>query len=99
MLKPDPDERQLAEALAALVQQIDLADYRDAVGHPLSANLAYIHAQSIVDGYGVSHADICRALDRWSDDLGSAARSLRNLGRVRGEDGQRPSSGQAQPFA
>jgi len=83
-------QRELAESLAALVQQIDIGDYRDAFGHDLGDNVAFLHAQAIVDHYGVSHADICRALDRWGHDLHLAARSLHGLGQARGEDGQRP---------
>lgn len=74
-------EGELAEALAALVQQVDVADYRDSLGHPLKNNVAFLHAQGIVDAFGVSHAQICQALDRWGDELASAARQLQQLDR------------------
>jgi DNA-binding GntR family transcriptional regulator len=70
-------ERRLAEALRDLVRQIDLADYRDSLGHPAKSNLAVIKAQALCDEFCVSHEDICAALDRRDgDDLAAAARWL-----------------------
>ena len=69
-------ERRLAEALGALVQQIDIGDYRDRLGHDLKNNVALHHAQAIVDEFGVTHADICAVLDSCGDDIGLAARQL-----------------------
>jgi hypothetical protein len=73
---PQAHERRLAEALGALVQQIDISDYRDAQGHPLKTNLAFQHAQALVDEFGVTHEDICRVLEACGDDYGTAARQL-----------------------
>jgi hypothetical protein len=70
-------ERRLAQALGELIRQIDLSDYRDSLGHPAKANLAFIKAQALCDEFAVTHEDICAALDR-SDaaDLAAAARWL-----------------------
>ena len=70
-------EKRLATALAALVQQIDISDYRDSKGHPAKHNLAFLKAQAIADEFKVSHADICAALDTCGEDLAFAARTLR----------------------
>jgi hypothetical protein len=72
---PTPTEREFAEALAMLVQQADVGDYRDKRGQDLRANVAYLQAQGLVDRYGFTHAEICEALDR-GDDGPAAARHL-----------------------
>lgn len=69
-------ERRLAELLAALVNQIDINDYRDSKGHAAKNNLAFLQAQGIVDHYGFSHDDICTALDECGEDLAAAAAKL-----------------------
>jgi hypothetical protein len=69
-------EARLAKALADLVRQIDIADYRDAKGHPAKNNLAFLHAQAIADEFCVTHADICAALDRYGDDVPALARHI-----------------------
>ncbi|HVI33741.1 hypothetical protein [Phenylobacterium sp.] len=80
-------ERRLAEALGALVQQGDISDYRDSLGHPLTNNLAFRHAQSIVEKFGVTHEDICEVLDTCGDDGAEASRRLvRRTGEVRPAD-------------
>lgn len=68
--------REVAEALAVLVQQIDVNDYRDSKGHPAKNNLAFIKAQEIVDRLGCSHEEICSALERYGDDMAGAAKHL-----------------------
>ena len=77
-LKPGtPDgDRRLAQLLAALVNQIDISDYRDSKGHAAKNNLAFLQAQAIVDHYGVTHEEICAALDGCGDDLAIAAQRL-----------------------
>jgi len=45
---PDP----VLEALRRLVEQIERADFRDRLGHPLKMNLAYIEARELARGYG-----------------------------------------------
>jgi hypothetical protein len=87
-MKPEHDpmghERKLAEALGALVQQIDIGDYRDRLGHGLKMNVAFHHAQAIVDEFGVTHEDICAVLDTCGADMGLAARRLsERMGRAR----------------
>lgn len=67
---------ELATALAALVRQIDISDYRDSKGHPAKTNLAFIHAQALVDRHGVTHAQICEALDWCAGDPARAASAL-----------------------
>ena len=69
-------ETRLAQALGALVQQIDIGDYRDRLGHDLKQNIAFHHAQAIVDEFGVTHEDICAVLDTCGGDMGVAAREL-----------------------
>jgi hypothetical protein len=73
---PQTNESELAEALAALVQQIDISDYRDKRGNAASNNVAFIHAQQLVDRYGCTHDQICDALERYGDDMAGAARQL-----------------------
>jgi hypothetical protein len=81
---PPQDVNEMREALAALVQQIDVGDYRDSKGHPARNNVAFLHAQGMADRFGVTHTQICEALDRWGDHIASAAR---HLGSLRGESG------------
>ncbi|WP_374468389.1 hypothetical protein [Phenylobacterium sp.] len=73
-------ERRLAAALADLVRQIDVDDYRDGLGHPLRNNLAFLRAQAICDDYGVGHDDIRRALGACEGDMARAARDLAACG-------------------
>lgn len=47
---PDP----AMEALRALVDQIERADFRDELGHPLTTNVAFIEAKQLVEGYSVA---------------------------------------------
>lgn len=83
-------EQRLAEALGALVQQIDISEYRDRLGHDLKHNTAFIHAQAIVDEFGVTHEDICRVLDTCGGDMGQAARTLSGLKRGEAQPSDRP---------
>lgn len=76
-------EQRLAEALGALVQQIDISDYRDSKGHPAKNNLAFHHAQALVDEFGVSHEDICHVLESCGDDMAKASKDLTS--KMRGE--------------
>lgn len=69
-------ETSLAEALAALVQQIGISDYRDKRGNAATNNIAFIHAQTLVDTFGCTHEQICDALDRYGDDMAGAAKQL-----------------------
>jgi len=78
-------EQRLAQALGALAQQIDIGDYRDSLGHALKNNLAFHHAQAIVDEFGVTHEDICAVLDTCGQDMGRAARELRGRMGTAGE--------------
>lgn len=87
---PEGHEQKLAEALGALVQQIDISEYRDQLGHPLKNNVAFHHAQAIVDEFGVTHEDICRVLDTCGGDMGQAARSLRGTGRQEAQPSDGP---------
>src|SRR5258708_4694956 len=71
-------EQRLAAALRDLVHQIDISDYRDAIGHPLGNNIAYLKAQAVVDQFGVTHEQLCQTLDDCdlSGDLADAARKI-----------------------
>jgi len=69
-------ERRLAEALGALVRQVDVSGYRDAGGRTARDNAAFRHAQALVDEFGVTHADICEVLGTCGDDPDEAARRL-----------------------
>ena len=69
-------ERRLAEALGALVQQADVSDYRDGLGHPLANNVAFRHAQAFVEEFGVTHEDICAVLDTCGGDETAASDQL-----------------------
>jgi hypothetical protein len=59
----DKDREALETALANLVHQVDLGDYRDKLGHGLQNNLAFIQAQALVDRYGLTHEKLCWAMD------------------------------------
>jgi hypothetical protein len=76
MIDNEDRETELATSLAALVQQIDVNDYRDKKGHGLRNNLAFMKAQELVDRYGFSHEAICGALSRYGDDIAGAAKHL-----------------------
>lgn len=39
-------------ALRQLVEQIERADFRDRLGHPLKMNVAFLEARDLVRGYG-----------------------------------------------
>lgn len=56
-------EQQLAAALRELLQQIDVADYRDSQGRALHDRSAFRQAQEIVDRFGLTHEQLCRTLD------------------------------------
>ena len=75
---PATDTRQseLETALANLVNQVDIADYRDSKGHGLKNNLSFIQAQALVDAYGLTHERICWALEACGGDAKAAARKL-----------------------
>lgn len=75
--RQDP-ERRVAASLAALIQQIDINDYRDGRGHDLKMNIAFQKAQALVDEFGFTHQDICTALDTCGDDMAVAAGQLLN---------------------
>jgi hypothetical protein len=62
-------EAKLAQALRDLVQQIDINDYRDSLGHPAKNNLAFLRAQAIADEFCVTHQDICAALSEHGYDV------------------------------
>jgi hypothetical protein len=73
-MENDPDdhldhEQKLAAALRNLVQQIDINDYRDSMGHDAKNNLAFVQAQQIADEFCVTHAEICAALGEHGYDV------------------------------
>lgn len=72
-------EQKLASALGALVQQIDIGEYRDKLGHNLRSNTAFLHAQAITDEFGVSHEDICKVLKDCGTDYAQGAHALREV--------------------
>lgn len=71
---------ELTGALSTLARQSDISDYLNAKGSPLPGNLAFAKAQDMVDRFGISHADICQALDNWGGDLTAAANGLASGG-------------------
>ncbi|MDB5468316.1 MAG: hypothetical protein JWQ46_3078 [Phenylobacterium sp.] len=74
-------EQRLAAGLRELVHQVDISDYRDALGHPMRNNLAFLKAQAVVDAFGISHEQLCKTLDDCdlSGDLTDAARKIFEL--------------------
>ena len=66
----------LATALADLVKQVDLADYRDSLGHPMTNNLAYQKAQAMVERYGLTHDRLCWALMKHGENVEHIALAL-----------------------
>jgi hypothetical protein len=72
----DNDREALETALANLVHQVDIGVYRDAKGHDLHNNLAFLQAQELVDRYGLTHEKICWALDACEGDPRRAAQTL-----------------------
>ncbi|OHB26256.1 MAG: hypothetical protein A2790_20025 [Phenylobacterium sp. RIFCSPHIGHO2_01_FULL_69_31] len=76
MAANDNTREALETALANLVHQVDIGDYRDAKGHDLHNNLAFLQAQELVDRYGLTHEKICWALDECNGDLRQAAEKL-----------------------
>ena len=66
----------LATALADLVRQVDLAEYRDGMGHDMKQNLAYQKAQAMVERYGLTHDRLCWALMKHGDDVSHLAVAL-----------------------
>jgi hypothetical protein len=74
-------EQQLAAALRDLLQQVDVADYRDGQGRAVHDSPAFQKAQALVDRFGVTHQRLCETLDTCdlSGDLGDAARQLAPL--------------------
>ncbi|HEY8614986.1 hypothetical protein [Phenylobacterium sp.] len=69
-------EDRLAAALADLVHQIELSDYRDEHGHALRMNVAYREAQRLVEEFGVSHERLCEALDTCGGDVAALVRHV-----------------------
>ena len=59
----DNARQELEAALANLVHQVDIGDYRDAHGQGLRSNLAFMEAQALVDRYGLTHEKLCWAMD------------------------------------
>jgi hypothetical protein len=78
-------KQRLAAALRDLVHQLDIGEYRDARGHDLKNNLAFLKAQAIVDEFGVSHETLCRTLDDCDvgGDLLDAARRIFEVRRAK----------------
>lgn len=74
-------EQQLAAALRDLLQQIDIADYRDRQGRPARQSPAYRAAQALVERFGLTHDQLVATLNQadLSGDLTDAARRLREL--------------------
>jgi hypothetical protein len=44
-----PEDQDALEALAALVAQIELSEFRDELGHRLKMNQAYLDAKALVE--------------------------------------------------
>lgn len=78
-----PHEQRLLQALTDLTHQIDINDYRDSLGHDAKRNAAYLRAQAVVRDFGVTHEDICEALDLCDDDLTPAVKHLSERGASR----------------
>lgn len=81
-------EQRLAAALRDLVQQVDIGDYRDSLGHDLHNNIAFLKAQAVVDEFGISHEQLCKTLDDCdlSGDLADAARKIFALRQAKPSD-------------
>jgi hypothetical protein len=64
-----------------LVHQVDIREYRDALGHPLQNDMAFLKAQAIVHDFDVSHEQLCKMLDECDleGDLRDAARKIFEL--------------------
>ena len=67
-------EQKLAAALRHLVQQIDINDYKDSLGHPAKNNLAFVRAQAIADEFCITHQDLCAAMDEHGYDVDKLTR-------------------------
>lgn len=63
MSEEDIRAADLATALAAIVQQIDISDYRDKRGNTAKNNVAFIHAQQLVTDTAARMIKFAR---RWS---------------------------------
>jgi hypothetical protein len=79
--EPSPHEgheQRLAAALRELIAQADIGEYRDAEGHLLTHNTAFLKAQAVVEEFGLTHEQLCESLDDCdpTGDLTDAARRL-----------------------
>lgn len=71
-----PAQERLLIALADLVDQADIREYRNARGRLTQDNLSLASAQALADEFGLTHEQICRALETCDGDLGRAAAQL-----------------------
>jgi hypothetical protein len=57
---------------------VDIGAYRDALGHDLKDNMAFLKAQTIADESGVAREQLCKTLDDCDvgADLADAARRI-----------------------
>jgi hypothetical protein len=62
-------EQKLAAALRNLVEQIDINDYRDSMGHDAKKNRAFRQAQAIVEEFCLTHEDLCAAMHEHGYDV------------------------------
>ncbi|MFL5294967.1 MAG: hypothetical protein ACJ798_01165 [Phenylobacterium sp.] len=69
-------EQKLAAALRELTDAGDFDDYRDALGHELTHNMAFLRAQAIVEQFDTTHERLCRTLADCDNDVDEAARRL-----------------------
>ena len=77
--EPSPRRRELAQALADLVREADVVDYRDERNRSLQGNRASECAQRLVDEFGVSHEDIRAFLNACGDDMKRTANELEEV--------------------
>lgn len=71
-------EQRLAAALRDLIEQIDISEYRDALGHQMKHNTAYLQAQVVVEAFDLTHEQLCATLEDCDPqgDIEAAARRL-----------------------
>jgi len=69
-------EQTLAQALRELLKVADFDAYRDALGHDLTHNMAYLRARALVDEFDLSHEQLCQTLIDCDNDVDEAARRL-----------------------
>lgn len=69
-------EQKLAAALRELIDVADFEDYRDALGHPLTHNMAFLRAEAIAGEFDVTHEQLCETLADCDHDVDEAARRL-----------------------